>query len=244
MTARRKLSVIACPSLRPELESLTDGCSNEIAFQHLEMALHERSAAALHDALQAAIDQTTDCDAIAIAYGLCNRGVVGVRARNIPLVIPRAHDCIGILLGSSRRYLDVLEEEPGTFFQSAGWLNATRDERQAEFHFGPNSNTSFALLAARYGDEAAQYLIEQLEGLTGHYKHLAYIATPVGASPMYEAQARAVAEARGLQYRRLDGDTGWLRRLLDGTWSSREFLVVQPGQHIVLTSGDTLIEAA
>lgn len=237
-----RLSVIACPSLRPELETLAESCNGEISFQHLEMALHERSAEALRGALQNAIDITTDCDAIAIGYGLCNRGVVGVFARDIPLVLPRAHDCIGLLLGSSKRYIEALESEPRTYFQSAGWLRAARDERQAEFTFGPNSNVRFERLAARYGEEAATYLMGELEGFTKHYKRLAYIATGVPASTMAEAEARNIAAARGLQYHRLEGDTGWLRRLLEGVWSSREFLVVRRGRSVGLASGDRLIE--
>ena len=244
MTERLRLSVIACPSLRPELETLAAECRTDIAFQHLEMALHERSSAALRDALQNAIDQTTDCDGIAIAYGLCNRGIVGITARNVPLAIPRAHDCIGILLGSSQRRLEELDKEPGTYFQSAGWLRAARDGRQAEFTFGPNSNASFEHLAARYGEEAATYLLAEFEGFTRHYKRLAYIATPIAASQMWEAQARDIALERHWHYSRLEGDTGWLRRLLEGAWDGDDFLVVQPGQSVVLTSDEHLIEAA
>jgi len=244
MTARLRLHVIACPSLRPELEALAAGCTTEIAFHHLERTLHERTAEALRDALQNAIDQTADCDGIAIAYGLCNRGVIGLTARTIPLVIPRAHDCIGILLGSSRRYLNELDREPGTYFQSAGWLGAARHEHQPEFTFGPNSNVSLERLAARYGEEDAAYLLAEFEGFTRHYKRLAYIATANPAEPALEAEARAIATRCAMDYQRLEGDTGWLRRLLEGAWNGDEFLVVPPGQSVVRASGERLIEAA
>ena len=243
MTARLSLSVIACPSLRPELETLAAACDTEVSFDPLERTLHEHSAEALREALQNAIDRITGCSAIAIAYGLCNRGVIGITARAIPLVIPRAHDCIGILLGSSRRYLEELDNEPGTYFQSAGWLSAARDERQSEFTFGPNSNVSFERLAARYGEEAAAYLLTELEGFTKHYKRLAYIATAMPADPACEAEARDIAARRDMAYQRLEGDLGWLRRLLEGAWDGDEFLVVQPGQSVVQASGGRLIEA-
>jgi hypothetical protein len=248
MTARPKLCVIACPSLRPELDQAAAETGAGISIRHLEMALHNRSAEALREALQDAIDATTACDAIAIGYGLCNRGIVGIAARDIPLVLPRAHDCIGLLLGSTARYLDELDREPGTYFQSAGWLKAAQDadekDGQEEFTFGPNSNASFERLAARFGDEAARYLIQELEGFTKHYKRLAYVTTPAAESSALASEARSIAGKRGLAYHALVGDTGWLSRLVSGNWSDEEFLIVRPGQQVRLASGDRLIEAA
>ena len=39
-------------------------------------------------------------EAILLGYARCNDGLVGVTARDIPLVIPRAHDCITFFFGS------------------------------------------------------------------------------------------------------------------------------------------------
>jgi hypothetical protein len=248
MTAGLKLSVIACPSLRFELAHIAVVCGAAVSIRHLDMALHEHSSEALRKALQDAIDTTTGGDAIAIGYGLCNRGIIGITARDIPLVIPRAHDCISLLLGSTARYLAELDREPGTYFQSAGWVEAShtveQPQRPGEFTLGPNSNATFERLAARYGDEAARYLVEELEGLNRHYKRLAYIATPIVETPAFAAKARTAAATRGLQYHQLDGDTGWLGHLLDGTWPEAEFLIVRPGQCVRLASGEGLIEAA
>lgn len=239
-----RLSVIACPTLRPELEMLAAGCGGEITFHHLEMSLHERNAVSLRRALQTAVDQAINCDTVAIAYGLCNHGIVGITARDVPLVVPRSYDCIGLLLGSNRRYLQELANEPGTYFQSIGWLKAVRDERQPEFAFGPHSDAGLERLRERYGEEAAGYLTSAFESFTTHYTRLAYIATPDAANPVFEAQARDIAERRGWRYHCLDSDTGWLRRLFERQWEDAEFLIVPPGQTVVLANGDRLIEAA
>jgi hypothetical protein len=238
MTAGANLKVIACPSLRPELDRLVIGAS----VHYLAMGLHERSAEALRNALQAAVDAAGECDAVAIGYGLCNRGIIGLEAHTVPLVIPRAHDCVGLLLGSSQRYLEEIDREPGTFFQNAGLLTARR-EGQEDLTFGPSSNANYERLAARYGDEAARYLVEQLDGFTQHYKRLAYIATSIDGAATFEDEARAIAAAKGLAYQRLNGDTGWLERLVRGDWPEEEFLIVQPGQRVVLGS-EGQIEAA
>ena len=237
-----RLAVIACPSLKPELTMLAAQCANEVSLRHLEMALHQRSAAVLHQALQQAIDAVDAADTVAIAYGLCNRGVVGLKARTVPLVIPRAHDCIGILLGSGLRYRDELAREPGTYFQSAGWLeHAQPDVRQPDFTFGPNSNVTRERLAEKYGEENADYLVEQFESFTKHYERLAYIATAAPESARRQAEAAALAAQRAWRFERLEGDAGWLRRLLAGNWNESEFLIVRPGERVALAYDDSLI---
>jgi len=239
---RLRLSVIACPSMQPELEMLAAESGTAVSLRVLEMGLHEKSAAALHQALQQAIDTATDCDAVVLAYGLCNRGVLGLVARAVPVAIPRAHDCIGMLLGSSRRYLGELEAQPGTYFQSAGWLNAAH-LRQPDFTFGPNSNITRERLAERYGEEEAQYLMEEIARFARHYQRLAYIATPVADAAEREREAQALAEKQQWRYQRLEGDLGWLRRLLAGGWNEEAFLVLQPGQRVVAASDERLIAA-
>jgi len=237
---RLRLRVIACSSLKPELELLAATAKTEITVRHLEMGLHQRSAAALREALQSEIDEA-DADAVAIGYGLCNRGVVGLEARSVPVVLPRAHDCIAMLLGTAR-YLAQLEERPGTYFQSAGWLeNAEASIRQPEFTFGPNSNVTRERLIERYGEDNADYLLGQFYTFTLHYERLAYIAT--GASLRWEAAARATAVKHKWKFVRLEGDLGWLKRLVDGEWAGEEFLTLRPGERVALTHDERLIGA-
>ena len=243
-----RLHVIACPVFQREIELLAVDCPTRLTTRHLEMGLHERPAENLHAALQSAIDATKadECDAMAIAYGLCNRGIVGLRAREIPVVIPRAHDCIGMLLGSSQAYLSQLAARPGTYFQSAGWLENSQpggDLRPLNMTFGPSSNVTRQQLVKKYGAENADYLLEQFNSFTRHYQRLAYIATPVPEAVKWEAAARQTAQAKGWTFEKLAGDLRWLRHLLHADWNGQEFLVLQPGQRAGLRSDDQLIGA-
>jgi len=243
---RLRLHVIACPVFQRELEALAVEAKTDITFKHLEMGLHEGSGDELRNALQAGIDGVAagQCDAIAIAYGLCNRGIVGLEARTVPVVIPRAHDCIGMLLGSSQCYLAQLEAQPGTYFQSAGWLEnspANGEVRQQNFTFGPNSNVTREQLVKKYGEENADYLLEQFANFTKHYERLAYIVTPVAGSAKWEESAKEIAGKRGWKFERLQGDLGWLRRLLDADWNDREFLKLKPGERVGLRNDVLLI---
>jgi hypothetical protein len=233
----KRLAVIACSSLRPELEMLAD---ETVAVRYLEMGLHQRSADVLRRALQEAIDAETEAGAIAVGYGLCNRGIIGLQAGSLPVVVPRAHDCIAILLGTSR-YLAEIEATPGTYFQSAGWLEAGADVRQPDFTFGPASNVTRERLVTRYGEDNADHLMEQFEGFIRHYERLAYIATEAPSSARREAEAKDIAASRKWKYERLRGDLGWLRRLVDGEWDEREFLTLKPGERLALTFDERLI---
>ena len=61
-------------------------------------------------------------DAIVLGYGLCGNGLAGLRPRSIPLVMPRAHDCIALLMGSRSRLRTYFARTPGVYFRSSGWI--------------------------------------------------------------------------------------------------------------------------
>ena len=67
------------------------------------------------------VDETR-YDAVLLGYGLCSNGLVGMGARSIPLVVPRAHDCITLFLGSKERYLQYFQDNPGVYFMTSGWI--------------------------------------------------------------------------------------------------------------------------
>jgi hypothetical protein len=52
-------------------------------------------------------------EAILLGYGLCNNGTLDLRAA-VPVVIPKAHDCITLLLGSKEKYREYFDQNPGT----------------------------------------------------------------------------------------------------------------------------------
>jgi hypothetical protein len=243
--ARLRLLVVACPVLQREIELLALEASTAVTTRWLDMGLHEGSTEGLRSALQAAIDRTRpgEFDAIAIAYGLCNRGIVGLTARSAPVVLPKAHDCIGLLLGSTQGYLARLELEPGTYFQSAGWLEhvPANGEVRPQMSFGRGATLTRERLADRYGEENADYLLEQWANLTKHYARLAFIATPAPEAKEWEAIARERAQKCGWEFERLAGELGWLRRLVNAEWNDGEFLKLSPGERVVLRFDPHLI---
>jgi hypothetical protein len=74
----------------------------------------------LRDLLQVEIDAASAAgqqyDAVVLAYGLCGGATAGIEARGVPVVLPRAHDCITLFLGGRDRYDTEFAAHPGTYW--------------------------------------------------------------------------------------------------------------------------------
>src|SRR3989304_5298097 len=85
----------------------------------------------LRTILQAELDTiSAPYDAVVLAYGLCGGATAGLRAGSIPLVVPRAHDCITLFLGDRARYQADFVGNPGTYWYVQDYLERT-DEGSA-----------------------------------------------------------------------------------------------------------------
>ena len=243
---RQRLLLVACRVFERELEVLVRSAKTELQIHYIEIALHQQPGAQLRAALQQAVNTVPeeDYDAVALGYGLCNQGLVGLKAHGLPVVIPRAHDCLGILLGSTKRYLAEMEKEAGTYFQSCGWIeHLPADRTLRPLAAGAGLSLNKEELIARYGEESAQFLLEEYAKFTQHYKRLAFISTPVAKVEERDRKAEEIAKQQGWTYERLPGDLGWLRRLVDGEWAADEFLVLQAYQRVALSHDARLITA-
>ncbi len=228
----QRLLILACEVLARECYLCAAFSKNIVEVRLLEQELHDLGAPKMSAALQAALDAVDPAryHAIGLAYGLCNNGIVGLHA-SLPLIIPRAHDCITLLLGSKERYTEVFEKNPGTIYESAGWLEAIRyrlkNPRPSALRY---DQALYQEYVEKYGEENAGYLMETLEGLA-HYSRLAFIHTPVGESPSLVELAREQARERGWTFEELEGKLRLIQAMMDGPpWDNRDFLVLQPGQ--------------
>jgi hypothetical protein len=211
---------------------------NCVGIEFLPKGLHDLKSAGMRRRLQERIDAVpaADYDAIAMAYALCGNGTAGLQAHSIPLVLPRAHDCIALFMGSRGRYQEYFDAQPGVYFRTSGWMERA----------GPaNQLAGYGLmeaLVAKYGQENAEYLYEQLNRHPA-YRKFTYIEMGIEPDDRFESQTRADAAERAWEFEKISGDLSLLRRLVDGDWSEGDFLTVPPGHRVAATYNGRIIEA-
>lgn len=196
-------------------------------------------------------------DAVVLAYGLCGGATAGIRAGEIPLVVPRAHDCITLFLGDRQRYEAEFTQHPGTYWFVRDFVERT-DADTPFAGLGALSDAEARAIHAgfveKYGPENADYLMEALGAWRSHYDRAAWIVTHAGDRPggteadlrahdQAEAQAREEAERHGWLFDRVAGDLILVRRLLDADWDDDDFLVLDPGERLAMSYGANVIRA-
>jgi len=239
------LAVVSCEVFRREFEGLSEGLPHSYRFTWVPFALHN-TPEKMASALQEIVDRCVDVDAVLLGYGLCSRGIVGVTARHVPIVVPRAHDCMTLFLGSRERYRQEFSANPGTYYYSPGWVDRY-DPNASQSHFVPNTEAREAARARQYaqyvelyGEDNAKYLIELETAWQSHYSRTAFIDTGYGNKEYYRAFVKHLAESNSWSYDEIAGDTSLMRRFLNAEWNE-DFLIVQPGESIRDIVNDDII---
>ena len=206
--------MIAC---RTVLEEMQDVLPPDLESLALESGLH-LDPEKLRGALQAMIDEiTNETETIILGFGLCSLGVIGLRATNSTLVIPRVDDCIAILLGSRRAYQQELKREPGTYFLSKGWIDARitiLDELKR--------------MEERYGQRNAGRIMKRM---FRNYRRLAFIEMGRQDQEPYRQFSRRAAKELGLTYQAIKGTPRLLGKICNGPWD--DDFVVAPPRHTI-----------
>jgi hypothetical protein len=211
-----RTKIIACRTVIKEMQHLLP---SDMEALTLDSGLHLHPDK-FRGELQAMIDKiTADTEIIILGYGLCSMGVIGLKATDSTLVIPRQDDCIAIFLGSRRAYRKALSEEPGTYFLSKGWIDA-----------GITLLDELERMEERYGKRRAELVMKRM---LQHYRRLAFIDMGYQDQERYRQFSQRAARELNLSYQEIKGTPELLGKIGNGPWDD-EFVVAPPGHTISL----------
>jgi len=214
---------ISCQVFQSLLEyHLPDDLADQITF--MDYGLH-RVPNNLTWTVQDAIDSLEEPSLVVLGYGLCGNGLAGIKAGKHTLLVPRADDCIAILLGSHEAYIREFEKVPGTYYLTKGWLES-----------GSNPLQEYQEYVEKYGEESATWIMDQQYQ---HYERLVLVAHNKADLDKYRPQAKEIAaycQRWDMRYEEILGSELYVRRLVeiaaDLDQSDGDFVVIPPGGEI------------
>ncbi len=247
--SRMQLKLIACEVLARQAYYVAALTPHVVDIELIDKGLHDEPEK-LRAYLQGRIDAMPAgrYDAILLGYGLCSNATAGLIARDTQIVLPRAHDCITLFLGSAERYAEEFRATPGTYWYVADYiergngssgkmvaLGSSMDDRQ--------THSIYEEYVAKYGRDNADYLMEVMGAWQKHYSRAAYIENAEMPMPDYREDVREIAGRRSWRFEQLEGRLLLVRDLIEGHWEDDNFLVVPPGM-VVLPTNDARIVCA
>lgn len=237
MNKPKKYYVISCHMLWREFCHFASLSENIFNFRFLKQGLHN-TPDLLRKELQEAID-TVDNDgynAILIGYGLCSNGIVGITSRKTRLVVMKGHDCITFLLGSKERYKSYFDSHPGTYWYSPGWIDTGTQPGKDRYE------TVYQEYLEKYGEDNAQYLMDMDEGWYREYSNAAYVDLGLCDASQYKKYTKDCAQWLKWNYDEMEGNKHLLTDFVSGNWNSEDFLIAEPGQRIIASNDNRIID--
>lgn len=240
----KRLKVIACEIVFRELCLCASQTSNIVDFTFLSKGLHDIGCESMICELQKEIDKvdTEKYEAILLAYGLCSNGVIGLKSQ-LPMVIPKAHDCITFFLGSKEKYQDFFYTNTGAYIYTAGGIERELDPASIEKGITTQlgMNKTYEEYVEEYGEENAEYIMEILGGYETAYDKIVFINTKVGDVEKYRERLYHKAEKTGWTPSEMEGDNSLLLKFLDGDWNENDFTIIPPNHKIIATNDKNII---
>jgi enamine deaminase RidA (YjgF/YER057c/UK114 family) len=190
--------------------------------------------------IQKAIDETNpgEFDAIVLIYGLCNYGIKDLHGE-LPVVVPRAHDCITLFMGSRKRYMEYMQKNHGAYF-IAGMFGLDENGALSDTKAIQEQRQEFA---EKYGEENADYLMETIGDPLKHYSRLTFINSGLGDVRALKEKVRDIALSKQWTFDEYPGDLSLIEKVLDGEWNKDDFLVLKSGEKIAPSYDEGIITA-
>lgn len=245
-TSTSSFNVIACEALARAVYFYAAQSPHRINLTLQKIGLHDRPNN-LREQIQYLIDQpsSSDYDAILLTYGLCGRAIDGLISRDVQIVVPRAHDCITLYLGSRDAYSEQQNTHPGTYWYSQDYLERSGryGENMALGSVLPAGlNNTYEDFVCKYGQENADYLMQTLNGWQQHYTRAVLFETEFGVNEEIRKNAIEQAQKNGWQLESIPANFQLIKKQIFGEWD-QDFLVVPPQHQIQMSTDEEIMVA-
>ena len=234
-----RLALLSCSVFEREIALYARGAEHIAAVRFFEVGSHDRPdqlRAMLQENLDA-MDARTDIEAIVLAYGLCGRSTVGLRPLHHKLVIPRAHDCITVFMGSKEAYAEYQRRCPTCYYYTPGWNRGRRVP-------GPERLEAMKVeLSKKFEPDDVEFLVETERQQWALHDTATYLDLGTDDAAVEADYARKCADWLGWKFKHLHGDPALLHDLLWGNWDTERFQVIEPGMQLGHAPDETIMRA-
>jgi len=207
-----------------------------IDLEFLPMLAHDNPKV-LRDELQMIINKSTSqnsYDKLVLGDGLCGNVTAGLSC-DIPMVIPRIHDCCTMFMGSKEKYLQEFADKLSMRWCTNGYYERCYARNGMQDYFASDDykrSAEYLKLVEEYDEDNAQYIWETMHPPI-EMDEAAYIEIDGyeynNTRDLYEKHLKEI----GCDIRILKGDTSFFEKLVNGPWAEDIFLEVLPGEQIV-----------
>jgi hypothetical protein len=234
-----KYALLACSVFEREIALHAAGATHIVATRWFEMGFHDRPdqlRVTLQENLNA-MDARSDIEAVVLAYGLCGRSTAGLRPLRHKLVIPRAHDCITVFMGSKEAYAEHLRRCPTCYYYTPGWNRGRRVP-------GPEKLEALKTeLSKKFDPDDVEFLVETEREQWAQHDTVTYLDLGTDDAGSEEDYARKCADWLGWKFEHQRGDTKLLRDLLWGNWDAARFQIIEPGMQLGQSADENIMRA-
>ena len=235
--------IIACNIFKKELEVLmkNEDLAERVIF--VEQGLHN-TPPKMKEKLQEIIYELEDdnkfvekYDGIVLLYGLCGNGTLGLQTKKVKLIIPRAHECMTLFLGSKEKYKEILDNNKGVYWYNHAWIDQTPMPSKKQMEISKRDYYEY------YDEDNAEYLYElEVQGLM-QYRYGLLIKSPlVDNEPYKDFLLNEVCDEFNWKYKEVMGNNTILEKVINNIFDEHEVLVLNPNEEIGLSLDTNIIK--
>lgn len=221
----KKTVVVACSTIRPELQAVMERYGCDYPVFYMDARLHDRPDD-LRKTVQQTLDTLTDVDRVLLPFGYCGGTTVGLRSGDFEMFLPKSDDCITLFLGS-RENREAVPDERYTFFLTQGWLDSERNILQ-----------EYQRLCSKYNQRRADRV---MKAMYQNYHTLGLVDSKLFPLKPQVEEVQKIADLLHLEHRVLPGTENLLQKLLCGPYIDGTLLRIGPYQEVTKSLFDNEI---